>query len=246
MTEVVHTRAELRAITKDHANTGLIPTMGALHHGHASLVQVAREAGGGDLLTVVSIFVNPLQFAPQEDLTTYPRTFEQDLALCRELGVELVFAPSAAEMYPAGEPTVTSFAVFGEKDFQQLALIQRMAQDLCQGVKIVSAPTIREPDGLAMSSRNRYLNQEERQNAVGLSATLQATQSATIGGLDQARAAGLQELQNWPAVKLHYLELRAPDLSPLPAKPESGTVGRALIAAEVGKTRLIDNMAVTF
>ena len=186
--------------------------MGALHDGHASLMRVARDRVGPGPV-VVSIFVNPLQFGPTEDLERYPRTLDADLELCADEGVDVVFAPSVDEVYPGGEPQVTvepgplghdprgrdparplprrahrrgqavragrpDVAVFGQKDYQQLTLIRRMVADLCQGVEVVGAETRREPDGLAMSSRNRYLDAEQREQATALSRTLRRAQAA--------------------------------------------------------------------
>src|SRR6185369_3443659 len=187
------------------------PTMGALHAGHAALVDEARSRVDPDDAVVVSIFVNPLQFGPGEDLDRYPRTFDADLEVCREHGADVVFAPSVDEVYPGGDPQVTvdpgplgsvlegatrpghyrgvltvvaklfglvrpDLAVFGEKDYQQLVLVRRMSQDLCLGVEIVGAETVREPDGLALSSRNRFLGQEDRHRAAALSRALRAAQ----------------------------------------------------------------------
>ena len=194
------TREELSAALAPRRRSGepvaLVPTMGALHEGHAALLRAARQAAGSGPV-VASIFVNPLQFAPGEDLDRYPRTFEADLDLCGREGVDVVFAPAAAEVYPDGEPLVTvepgplaaelegasrpghfrgvltvvaklfgltrpDLAMFGEKDYQQLVLVRRMSRDLCLGVDVVGVPTVREADGLALSSRNRYLGPDER------------------------------------------------------------------------------------
>ena len=200
---LAHTREELESLLRPSRDTGarvgFVPTMGALHEGHAGLMQVAREHVG-DGPVVVSIFVNPLQFGVGEDLDRYPRTLEADLKLCEREGVDIVFAPSVEEVYPGGQPQVTiapgplaevlegktrpghfrgvltvvaklfglvrpDVAVFGQKDYQQLVLIRRMVADLCQGVEVVGAETRREPDGLALSSRNRYLDGEQRAQA---------------------------------------------------------------------------------
>ncbi len=207
MTELVRTRAELAVRRPAVAGSlALVPTMGALHEGHAELIRYAATLADA---VAVSIFVNPLQFGPAEDLDRYPRTPERDLELLDRLGVGLVFAPGAAEMYPAGRPAITvdpgplggllegasrpghfagvltvvtkllglvrpDVAVFGEKDYQQLALIRRTVADLELGVEIVGAPTVRDPDGLALSSRNRYLTPEQRQQALALSRALRA------------------------------------------------------------------------
>ncbi len=258
---------------------GFVPTMGALHEGHASLFRVARgRAGGGPV--VVSIFVNPLQFGAGEDLDRYPRTLEADLKLCEREGVDVVFAPVVAEVYPEGavtdanvtiEPgelatilegrvrpghfrgvlTVVAklfglvrpdLAVFGQKDYQQLVLIRRMVADLCLGVEIVGADTERETDGLALSSRNAYLDDEQRHEATVLNRALRAAQSAARHGLPAALDAARVELRTSTRVDLDYLEVTTPDLGELPENPLPGTEARILIAARVGSTRLIDNL----
>jgi pantoate--beta-alanine ligase len=280
------TREELAALLADaHGRVALVPTMGALHDGHASLMRTARDATDGPV--VVSIFVNPMQFAPTEDLDRYPRTLDADLEVCAAEGVDVVFAPSVEEMYPGGfshdsvhdgvtvapgqlatildgasRPghfdgvlTVVAklfglvrpdVAVFGQKDYQQLALIKRMADDLCLGIEIVGAETRRDDDGLALSSRNRYLSPAERTSALALSRSLRAAQAATAYGVDAARQAALAVLDEEPGVALDYLALRAADLGDLPAEPTPGTEGRILIAARVGATRLIDNLPLQF
>lgn len=281
---LVATRAELADLLAEARGSDrritLVPTMGALHVGHASLMRRAREAAGNGPV-VVSVFVNPLQFGPSEDLDRYPRTLEADLALCAQEGVDVVFAPSVAEVYPGSdtrlvEPRVSvdpgplgdvlegktrpghfrgvltvvakllglvapQVAVFGEKDYQQLTLIRQMVADLCLDVEIVGAQTQRETDGLALSSRNRFLGREERAVASTLSRALRA---ATENARDPAtaEAAAREILDEEPAVELDYLALTAPDLGPLPATPAPGTPGRVLIAAKVGSTRLIDNL----
>jgi pantoate--beta-alanine ligase len=273
---VVRTRAELAA-QRDAmpATVAVVMTMGALHEGHAALLRAARDRA--DHL-IVTIFVNPLQFGPNEDFDRYPRTFDADLAICREYGVDLVFAPERAEMYPHGEPAVRvtpgplgellegasrpgffhgvltvvlkllhltrpQLAFFGEKDYQQVTLVRRMVRDLDLPVEVVGVPTVREPDGLALSSRNRYLSAEERQAALSLSGALRAGAAAAERGLgveaalaaaQAAFASGTQE------AKLDYLVLTDPDLGPAPAHGP----GRLLVAAWVGTTRLIDNAPV--
>ncbi|MDT0200605.1 pantoate--beta-alanine ligase [Nocardioides sp. AE5] len=269
------TRAELAALLSERRASGqrvaLVPTMGALHAGHASLMDRARsEVGAGPV--VVSIFVNPLQFGAGEDLDRYPRTLDDDLVLCGEHGVDIVFAPAVEEVYPT-EPSVTidpgpiadllegatrpghfagvaivvtklfglvrpDVAVFGQKDYQQLALIRQMSADLCLGVEVIGAETVREDDGLAMSSRNRYLSGTERDQAVALSRTLLRARENASYGADSALAAARAELRASPGVDLDYLVITAPDLGPAPAEGEA----RILIAARVGTTRLIDNM----
>lgn len=283
---VVRTRADLRAHLAERRATGpvvLVPTMGALHEGHASLMRIARERAGADGSVVVSIFVNPLQFGPGEDLDRYPRTFDADLAVCGEEGVDVVFAPVVDEVYPGGvatEETVTvepgalatilegasrpghfrgvltvvakllglvgpDVAVFGEKDYQQLALITRMVADLCLPVEVVGGPTDREDDGLARSSRNRYLDTDQRRQAVALSRALRAARQEAPYGVAAALDAAGAELRAADGVEVDYFEIRTPELAELPADVPPGTPGRALVAARVGTTRLIDNLALT-
>ncbi|GAB7005924.1 pantoate--beta-alanine ligase [Nocardioides sp. AN3] len=279
-------RAELASILAGHRESGrrvgLVPTMGALHEGHASLMRVARERVG-DGPVVLSVFVNPLQFGEGEDLDRYPRTLELDLKVCEREGVDVVFAPSVEEMYPGGAGadmttvapggladilegasrpghfrgvlTVVAklfglvrpdVAVFGQKDYQQLALITRMAEDLCLGIEIVGGETQREPDGLALSSRNRYLSASDRAAATTLSRALRTAQERASFGVPQARWAAMSVLEAEPSIELDYLAVRAADLGELPDDPEPGTEGRILVAAKVGTTRLIDNMPLTF
>lgn len=279
---VATTRAELADLVAPARAEGrrisFVPTMGALHAGHASLIRTARkEVSDGP--QVVSIFVNPMQFAPGEDLDRYPRTFEADLDVCAAEGADVVFAPAVEEVYPGGEPQVTvdpgplarqlegaarpthfhgvltvvaklfglvrpDVAVFGEKDYQQLALIRRMVADLCLGVQVVGAETVREADGLALSSRNRYLDAEQRQAATALSRALRAAQDRGRYGAPAARWAAKSQLLTEPRVEPDYLELRLPDLSELPADYDYEGPARMLVAARVGKTRLIDNLPV--
>lgn len=280
---LVHTRDELAArLSGDRGSgrrVGLVPTMGALHEGHASLVRSARQQVSEGPV-VVSIFVNPLQFGAGEDLDRYPRTLDDDLKLCEREGVDIVFAPSVEEVYPGGEPQVTldpgplatvlegktrpghfrgvltvvaklfglvrpDVAVFGQKDYQQLALIRRMVLDLNLGVEIVGAETLREPDGLALSSRNRYLDDEQRHEAVVLSRTLQAAREVAEYGAAVALGAARAELRTSKVVDLDYLVITAPDLTHLPDEVPPGTEARILIAVRVGPTRLIDNLPLT-
>lgn len=254
------------------ANTAVVMTMGALHAGHVALVRTARELVGADGLVIVTIFVNPLQFGPGEDFEKYPRTFEADVRVCRAEGVDVVFAPDRAELYPGGDPQVTvdpgplaaelegavrpahfagvltvvakllnltvpTFAVFGEKDYQQLTLVRQMVTDLEMPYEIVGVPTVREPDGLALSSRNRYLSDAERKQAVGLSRALDAGAAAAPNGPEAVVAAARAEAGD---LVLDYLELRDPALGPPPARGKA----RLLIAGRVGSTRLIDNRPV--
>jgi pantoate--beta-alanine ligase len=217
-----------------------------------------------------------MQFAPGEDLDRYPRTFDADLAVCAEQGVDIVCVPSVEEVYPGGDPQVTldpgplagilegvtrpthfrgvltvvaklfglvqpDVAVFGEKDYQQLVLIRRMVSDLCLPVDVVGSDIVREPDGLALSSRNRYLDEDQRWRAVALSRTLFAARKAGKYGAKAAIDAARHELRHARGVDLEYLELTDPDLGPAPAVGPA----RLLIAARVGSTRLIDNVALT-
>ncbi|MEU2255965.1 pantoate--beta-alanine ligase [Nocardia xishanensis] len=251
---------------------GLVPTMGALHEGHLEIVRRAKRT---NQVVIVSIFVNPLQFAANEDLDKYPRTLDADVELLRAEGVDLVFAPSASDMYPDGPRTTVqpgpvgaelegasrpthfagmltvvakllqlarpSEAFFGEKDYQQLTLIRQMVRDLNFDVKIVAVPTVREQDGLALSSRNRYLDPAQREAALALSAALSAGRHAGGLGADGVLAAARAVLDAAPGVDVDYLEVRSSTLGPAPA---SGNA-RLLVAAKVGATRLIDNVAVT-
>ncbi len=279
------TREELAGLLADARRTGervaFVPTMGALHAGHASLMRTAREATSGPV--VVSIFVNPMQFGPGEDLDRYPRTLDADREVCAAEGVDVVFAPSVEEMYPGGfshdsvhagvtvapgslatildgesRPghfdgvlTVVAklfglvrpdVAVFGQKDYQQLTLVRRMVRDLCMGIEVVGAETVREPDGLALSSRNRYLGADQRRTALALSRALHAAQARAAYGAPAARRAAMSVLEAEPGLELDYLALAAPDLG---EAPETGE-GRILVAARVGTTRLIDNMPIVF
>ncbi len=269
------TPAELAAALgreSDGAGTlALVPTMGALHAGHASLMRAARRRAA---LVAVSVFVNPLQFGLQEDLARYPRDLAGDLALCAELDVDLVFAPAADLIYLDGSPHVTvdpgllgqalegasrpghfrgvltvvlklfslirpDVAVFGEKDYQQLVLIRRMASDLALGIDVVGVETVRDADGLALSSRNRYLTAENRKIALSLSRALRAGADAAAAGRDAVLAAARARL-NKPSLTVDYLELRTPDL----LKQARNGPARLLVAASVGGTRLIDNAGV--
>jgi pantoate--beta-alanine ligase len=252
----------------------LVPTMGALHAGHLELIRHARRAPGA-VVVAVSIFVNPLQFGPGEDLDRYPRTMDADLEKCRAEGVELVFAPTASTMYGedaqvtvhpgplgdelegavrpghfAGVLTVVTklfgivrpqLAYFGEKDYQQLVLVRRMARELNLGVDVIGVPTVREPDGLALSSRNVYLDAEQRERAAALSAALTAARHAASGGAESAMEAAEKVLAAELELAVDYLALRDPELGPA---PEAGPA-RLLVAARLGGTRLIDNIGLT-
>lgn len=250
----------------------LVPTMGALHEGHLSLVRAAQRLPGA--LVVVSIFVNPLQFAEGEDLDAYPRTLEADVAKLKAAGVDAVFAPSAREMYPNGPRTTihpgdiggilegafrpTHFAgvltvvnklfqisncdhaFFGEKDYQQLMVIQQMVTDLNMSITVHGVPIVRQADGLALSSRNQYLSAEQRELALTLSAAMTAGAFVAEEGADRVLATAWEILRSQPEIQVDYLELRGADLGDA---PEVGDA-RLLVAARVGSTRLIDNVAV--
>jgi len=276
--KLVRTKAEVRAwVAAQRAKgktVGLVPTMGYLHEGHLSLVDRARELAD---VAAMSIFVNPLQFGPTEDLERYPRDLERDLELAAGRGTALVFAPSAAEMYPQGEPRVSivpdeeiggrldggsrpghfrgvltvvaklfgiftpDVAVFGQKDWQQATLIARMAAELDLPVRVEVAPIVREPDGLAMSSRNVYLSPAERTSARALSRALERVRGMYVEG---ERDAAVLRAALWdgiavPGVEPEYAEVVDPrTLGPV---ERAGGGMLCAVAARVGKTRLIDN-----
>lgn len=269
--------AAMQAVTRTLRGAGrrivLVPTMGALHDGHRELIRHARLAKGASV-SVVSIFVNPLQFGAGEDLQRYPRPLDADLDVCRAEGVELVLNPGVEDMYPGGADTTVSpgplgaqlegaarpghfagvltvvaklfhavapdVAYFGEKDYQQLVLIEKMARDLDFPVDVVGVPTVREADGLALSSRNAYLSADDRPRAAALRRALQAGASVSAHGPDAVLGAAGAVLAMEPALDVDYLELRDPDLRP---DPTTGPA-RLLVAARLGTTRLIDNIAV--
>lgn len=278
-TPVVHRVADLRdqvsAWRKAGLTVALVPTMGALHQGHLTLVRRAFELADR---VVVSVFVNPIQFGPNEDFDAYPRTLDADRAALATVGASLVFAPAVAEMYPEGFATSISVsgvseglcggsrpghfngvatvvtkllmqaqpdvACFGEKDYQQLQVIRRFVRDLDIPVAIEGVPTVREDDGLARSSRNAYLSAEERAIAPNLHRTLQDTAAAIRAGsaVDAALEAGRRALLAAGFASVEYLELRAAEgLAPLAALDRPA---RLLVAARLGKTRLIDNIPV--
>jgi pantoate--beta-alanine ligase len=275
---VVRKLARLRRIITRWRMAGetvaLVPTMGALHAGHLALVRLARRRADR---VVVSIFVNPAQFGPNEDFATYPRTFATDVKALREARADLVWSPAAADMYPdgfavqvvpegpatvgledaarphffTGVATVVAklliqcqpdIAVFGEKDYQQLRVVTAMARDLDLPVKIVGAPTVREPDGLAMASRNVYLTPEERAVAPVLYRVLKLCAEKIAAGraIAPILAEGRETLER-AGFRLDYLEAR--DAETL-RRPEKGRRLRILAAATLGRTRLIDNVAV--
>ena len=253
----------------------LAPTMGALHDGHARLLGAARTLAGPRGTVIVSIFVNPLQFGPGEDLDRYPRTLDEDLAICAREGAGLVFAPTAAEMYPGGQPEVTvdpgpagqrfegefrpgffggvltvvlkllhltrpAVAVFGQKDAQQLALVRRMVTDLNLDVVIEPVPTVRDADGLAISSRNRYLSAADRAVALALPRALRAGRAEAAGGPDAVLAAARDVLRAEPALAVDYVAL----VDPGTFGPAGAGPALLVAAARAGGTRLIDNMAL--
>jgi pantoate--beta-alanine ligase len=272
---VVHSIAALRTAVSSTAGTvGLVPTMGALHAGHARLIEQARRECGQ---VVVSVFVNPLQFDRPDDLERYPRTLAADRELCEGLGVDLIFAPSADEMYPEapmctvdvgrigdflcgrfrpghfrGVATVVlklfnitspHRAYFGEKDAQQLAIVRRLVSDFDLPIIVVGVPTVREPDGLALSSRNRHLTAEERELAVSLyRALLHARSLIESGRRDAAgiKTAAAAEIPDHPLLRLDYLEVVGRD----DMQPVSHVDGPVCVAGAlwVGSTRLIDNV----
>jgi len=265
---------------RENKRIGFVPTMGYLHAGHLSLVKCARHAVGKNGNVVVSIYVNPTQFAPTEDLANYPRDLKRDLKLCRDAGADVVFTPGDAEMYAGkaegkystyvveeklsqsmegvtrpthfrGVTTVVAklfnlvlpdVAVFGQKDFQQAAVIQRMVADLNFPVQIIVAPTLRERDGLAMSSRNKYLDAEQRAQAVILFHALQAARAAVKRKpLTAARLrTDLKEfITAAPAARLDYVEFFDPETLVPVARVKPGT--QMALAVFLGRTRLIDN-----
>jgi pantoate--beta-alanine ligase len=267
-------RAASRAARHSGKRLGFIPTMGALHEGHLSLVRAARAKCD---VVAVSIFVNPLQFGPSEDLAKYPRTFEHDRELLEKEAVDILFVPTPEEMYPAGAVTYVTVeglseklcgksrpghfrgvttvvaklfhivepdvAFFGQKDAAQATIIRRMVQDLNLPVEIAVCPIVREPDGLAMSSRNAYLNPQERKSALALNRALSEVKSRFDQGERNASGlitVGKQTLTRELGVRLDYFEIVDPaTLDPMPEL--TGTVLVAL-AALVGNTRLIDNI----
>lgn len=278
--DVVHNISELEF----YRGGVCVPTMGALHEGHLSLISYARGLAAGPV--VVTNFVNPTQFGPEEDLSKYPRTLEQDCNLCEELGVDVVFAPSIETVYPDGldklyvpalpdvaikpgledakrpkhfagvcqvvyrlfEIVQPAIAVFGEKDYQQLLVIKAMVEQERLGINIIGRPTVRESDGLAMSSRNRYLSVEEHKQALAINQALQVCK--TVGDPCEAERIMRSVLDEYKKIDVEYAVVRdGITLMPV-SKFVPGNSFRALIAARVGGaggvggTRLIDNMAV--
>jgi pantoate--beta-alanine ligase len=263
-----------RGVTRSGKTLGLVPTMGALHEGHLSLVRAAKLQCDA---IAVSIFVNPLQFGPTEDFEKYPRTFQADAAMLEELGVDLLFVPTVAEMYPAGAKTFVEVddlsskldggsrpghfrgvatvvcklfeivrpdrAYFGQKDAAQVALLRKMARDLDMDVQIVVCPIVRESDGLALSSRNAYLNAQQRKQALVLSRSLQQVKAAAEAGEVDARKlieVGCKVISSEPGAKLDYFAIVNSDTLEPVAQIVPGTL--VAVAAWVGTTRLIDNL----
>jgi pantoate--beta-alanine ligase len=278
--QVIETVEEMQSACRDlrraGRSVGLVPTMGALHDGHISLVRASKLACEA---TAVSIFVNPTQFGPHEDLAKYPRTFEADCALLEKEDVDLLFAPSVAEMYPAGAATMVEVegigdrldgtsrpghfrgvatvcaklfhiaapaqAFFGQKDAAQLAVLRKMVRDLNFDLKIVGCPIVREPDGLAMSSRNRYLSAEERQQALVIGRALRAASDLVAAG-ETSSAKLLASMQavmsEEPNAKVDYLAAVNPDT--LESIEDVSRGGLIAVAAKFGATRLIDNILI--
>lgn len=276
--EVVHTIPELRAAVARARQAGqavgFVPTMGCLHEGHLSLIRRAKEEAA---YVVVSIFVNPTQFGPNEDFSKYPRTFEDDRRGSEAAGADLIFAPAAADFYPAGASTwvdvegisaklcgefrpghfrgvatvvamlfnaaQADVAVFGRKDLQQLAVIRRMVRDLHIPVRIIAHETVREPNGVAMSSRNRYLSAEQMTQATAIPAAMAAARALAQAGVTDAahlRDAARAVLASEPALKPQYCEIV--DLETMsPVAATSGLRCAIAIACHLGATRLIDN-----
>ena len=258
----------------------IVPTMGYLHDGHISLVKRARKAVGKSGFVVVTIYVNPTQFGPKEDLSRYPRDFKRDVQMCTQAGVDVIFAPLDSEMYPGGleqgfstyiveeklsqrmegasRPThfrgVTTVvgklfnlvgpdvAVFGAKDFQQAAVVRRMIRDLNFPIRLIVAPTHRESDGLAMSSRNKYLTEEQRSQAVALIQSIQLAKKLVAGKNISTRSLILklsQFIGKFSEAKLDYIEVFNPET--LEPRDTAGKGSQIAMAVFYGKTRLIDN-----
>ncbi|MBV8632455.1 MAG: pantoate--beta-alanine ligase [Silvibacterium sp.] len=271
---VEEARSDLRELRAGGRSVGLVPTMGALHDGHISLVRAARAHCDE---VAVSIFVNPTQFGPNEDFTRYPRTWDADCALLKSEQVDLLFAPSSEEMYPRGSSTFIEVAdmsdrldgasrpghfrgvatvvaklfqiiepdkaFFGQKDAAQVAVLRKMVRDLNFNLELVVCPIVREPDGLALSSRNRYLSTEERKQALVLSRALRHVEEESERGITDSsrliRSAG-EVLAQEPSVRIDYCRIVDPDTLEDLADTSSGAL--AAVAAFVGSTRIIDNL----
>jgi len=269
-------RAKAEDLRRDGRRIAVVPTMGALHDGHLALVRAARARAD---VVILTIFVNPTQFGPNEDLAKYPRDEAGDLVKARGAGIDLAFCPDAAAMYRPGSQTFVEVrelqkplcgasrpghfagvatvvaklfhvaqphvAVFGEKDYQQLAIIRRMVRDLDFAIEIASVPIVREPDGLALSSRNAYLSPEQRRAALSLSAGLAAAERAFAAGerrADLLVAAARAPIEAQAEARIDYVELRdAEELSPVARVDRPGVLAMAVF---VGTTRLIDNRVI--
>jgi pantoate--beta-alanine ligase len=277
LTTIAETRSACARIRAKAKTLGLVPTMGALHRGHLSLVRAAQASCD---VVAVSIFVNPTQFGPKEDFAGYPRNLEQDCQTLEAAGVDLVFAPSAEEMYPAGSSTfvevtglsdrldgasrpghfrgvatvVTKLlhifapdhAFFGQKDAAQVAILRKMVRDLLFPVQLDVCPTVREPDGLALSSRNSYLTREQRRQALVLSRALLAVEQDARGGEHDSGkllAVALRILAEEPSVQVDYCRIVDPDT--LEEVPNVRGGALVAVAAQVGSTRLIDNLLLS-
>lgn len=276
LSSISETRALVRAARQQGKKIGFVPTMGALHAGHVSLVRAAKSRSG---FVVASVFVNPTQFGPTEDFSRYPRTFEADQEKLKAEAVDLLFAPSVEDMYPAGAVTFVNveqiserldgrsrpghfrgvatvvaklfnivepdIAFFGKKDAAQAAIIKRMVRDLMFPVEIVVAPIVREPDGLALSSRNTYLSPEERRQATVLSRALREVEARFNHGETSAEnliAIAQQVFSSEPAVRVDYVEIV--DLETLEDVSVARQGALVAVAAFVGSTRLIDNLVL--
>jgi pantoate--beta-alanine ligase len=274
VTDVVHTRPQFLAARAALAGpVGVVLTMGALHDGHRALIAAARAQCAS---VVATVFVNPLQFGPGEDLAKYPRTTEADIALCTEAGVDVLWMPGVQDVYAAGPAQVTvapgplaaqlegavrpghfdgvltvvakfllltraDSTYFGEKDYQQLTLVRAMAGDLDLPVRVNAVPTVREADGLARSSRNRYLDEAQRRAAAAIPRATAAAAAAGPGGAVAVAAAATAVLQAQDGVSIDYVQVRSPMLGDA---PDHGPA-RLLVAVRVGATRLLDNIPVT-
>jgi len=269
-------RREVETARAKGLRVGCVPTMGALHEGHLSLIRRARQECD---YVVATIFVNPTQFGPQEDLSKYPRPLEADLAACRAENIDLVFQPDEQTMYPSGSSTIIDVggldtilegahrpghfrgvatvvaklfniiwahdAYFGQKDYQQQLLIRRLCRDLCYPVQINTCPIVRDADGLALSSRNVYLSDKERQAALSLSQSLSLAAESIKNGMTplEARQTMHSHLKQSPLVEVQYATIA--DAITLEELEQSRSEMVALIAANIGSTRLIDNQLIT-
>lgn len=273
---IAEVRAAVAKLRGDKKCIGLVPTMGALHEGHLSLVRAARAHCSA---VVVTIFVNPTQFGPKEDFAKYPRTFDEDCAMLEKEAVDVVFAPEAAEIYPPGASTVVEVAgisdrldgvsrpghfvgvatvvaklfnivqpdhaFFGQKDAAQVAVLRRMVRDLHFNLELIVCPIVREADGLAMSSRNRYLSVDERQQALVLRRALRRVEAEVAAGVVESQPlidAGLAVLADEPEIRVDYFSIVDPDT--LEDVPDVTAGALVAVAAAVGLTRLIDNVLI--